>query len=203
MTDFTECYYCDGSGQVLKDGFDLAAGGEVCPECGGTGRKMTPDPRDTDPPRQPTCAERIGEHLASRLENFGALVYLASGRDPATDGGLTSTERDSISQVAEGEGIDLQAPEDDRREEAQQRIYEGPLSVERKILIRVDLSTGGPADWFEVVIDPSDPNEFDRVERITYHFADWFDHAETTLVGPEFDAAREYLEALGIFEEVE
>lgn len=76
----------------------------------------------------------------------------------------------------------LENDEDDER-------YEYPLWVDSYRVVRVDLSTGGPADWFEIKIDGDND-----VDNITYHFSDWFDHAEYSLHGSEFDRALEFLE---------
>lgn len=73
-----------------------------------------------------------------------------------------------------------------------------PLGVSRKAVFRVELSTGGPADWLEVicgntVADPYGARGGLEVEEIVYHFADWFDHAERELSGEEFDAAERFV----------
>lgn len=41
-------------------------------------------------------------------------------------------------------------------------------------IVKIELSTGGPADWIEVKL--GDYKE--EIISVTYHFADWFDHAE-------------------------
>lgn len=52
------------------------------------------------------------------------------------------------------------------------------LGISEKMVIRIELSTGGPADWIEVAID-SGPRPLDyQIIYMKYHFADWFDHAE-------------------------
>lgn len=47
------------------------------------------------------------------------------------------------------------------------------LEFETYKVLKILLSTGGPADWIEVKIDNDDD-----VTGMTYHYADWFDHAE-------------------------
>jgi hypothetical protein len=73
---------------------------------------------------------------------------------------------------------------EERREQALEELSEYPLAVSMERVVRVDLSTGGPADWLELFYQADES----RPHRIVYHFADWFDHAERTLDGDEFDA---------------
>lgn len=68
----------------------------------------------------------------------------------------------------------LDADGDD--EDAQDELYELPLAVETKTILVVQLSTGGPGDWIEAEIDRA--AGWWEVQNVTYHFNDWFDHAE-------------------------
>jgi len=122
--------------------------------------------------RQKTCEERIAAQLAGRLEDFAA--YVAVGQD-----GGTKKQRDAIDIEGKGEVA---------RESALEGWSEYPLGVQVKKLLRVDLSTGGPADWFEVTLDDGG-----QPEHITYVFQDWFDGARHSLSGDEFDAAWAFL----------
>lgn len=60
--------------------------------------------------------------------------------------------------------------------------YDGPEHIDEFLLdktemrvIKLLLSTGGPADWIEVKLSSSN-----EVEEMKYVFQDWFDHAEIT-----------------------
>lgn len=106
--------------------------------------------------RDRTCAERIEEQLASRIEDFVALDKRAASDD------------------------------EDARDAAYEEMSELPLSVERITVVKVLLSTGGPADWFEYHLDAEND-----VTRIEYHFQDWFDHASTVLDGEAFTQAEQ------------
>ncbi len=121
--------------------------------------------------REKTCAERIGDQLTSRLEWFTELS-------------------DAVTQASESD-------DSDAIDDAYQTIYESPLAISTRKVIRVELSTGGPGDWLEYQVDPED----NACERITYHFQDWFDHAERTLDGDEYDTAYAYADTLGVFEQ--
>lgn len=83
--------------------------------------------------------------------------------------------------------IETRDNEDDYTE-----IQEYPLALSKRVEIRLDLSTGGPADFLTYSVDPEDGS----VERITYHFQDWFDGASLALTGDDFEAAENYLNQL-------
>ena len=70
-------------------------------------------------------------------------------------------------------------------------LGEYPLGASVRYAVRVELSTGGPADYLEAIVDGDG-----GISRITYHFADWFDHAEQSLSGDGFDTAERFIEAL-------
>jgi diaminopimelate decarboxylase len=57
-------------------------------------------------------------------------------------------------------------------EEALRELNEFPAGIESYKVIKITLSGGGPADWIEVKVD-----QVGYVMGMTYHYADWFDHA--------------------------
>jgi hypothetical protein len=139
---------------------------------------------NTSSDRQPTCAERLPQHLASRLSDFTALTTLAQvyGEEITPELREMAADQD-LSDAAESS--------EDLAEAAQERIYEYPLGLSTLRVHRVELSTGGPADFLEVFVD-----EDGDISRIVYHFQDWFDGAERTLSGDEFTAAESFVTAL-------
>ena len=50
-----------------------------------------------------------------------------------------------------------------------------PLGLEVRPVLSVQLSWGGPSDWLEIELENDSGHD---IRRVTYHFADWFDHAE-------------------------
>ena len=72
-------------------------------------------------------------------------------------------------------------------EAALEEILELPIGRSVSTVVKIELSWGGPADWFEVWLD-----ELRNIDRIIYHFLDWFDHAERELQGSEFEAAESF-----------
>lgn len=101
-----------------------------------------------------TCAERITDHMKSRASDFAEILARLEPRD---EDGDEVTGREA----------------EEAREEAETELWQYPLCVEVYRTVRIDLGTGGPADWLEALVD----DEGD-ITRLTYHFADWFDHAE-------------------------
>lgn len=61
----------------------------------------------------------------------------------------------------------------DKQEEALEELNNLALEISTFKVVKILLSTGGPSDWLEALIgDEGD------LFRLTYHYADWFDHAE-------------------------
>lgn len=116
--------------------------------------------------RQPTCEERLPSALAGRIEDFRSMV-----------GWVDAWSR------ADGRAAQ------DRYEQADERLREYPLAVTVTYSVRVELSTGGPADYLVAEVDGDG-----CIRSIVYHFADWFDHAARVLDGDDFKAAEAYIE---------
>jgi hypothetical protein len=54
-------------------------------------------------------------------------------------------------------------------------LYDFALGISRHMIIRIDLSSGGPADWLEIKVYTDDKSH--TIEEVEYHISDWFDHA--------------------------
>jgi hypothetical protein len=67
---------------------------------------------------------------------------------------------------------------DDEQQDAQEELDNFALAVTTQVLLRIDISTGGPADYLTAVCWRGQYGALE-VQSVTYHFADWFDHAET------------------------
>jgi len=70
-------------------------------------------------------------------------------------------------------------------------VSELPLGVSKNLTYRIELSTGGPQDYFELDWDP----EGEYWVGGSYHYLDWGDGARRTFGG---DLAEELAEAFGI-----
>lgn len=130
----------------------------------GNDPDYTDDPDPITAPRIPlkggTCAERLPDHLAGRLADFRVMLAREDPDEAPDD-------------------IDEPGP-----------LNEYALGVSVIYSVRVELSTGGPADYLTADVDADGD-----IERIAYHYADWFDHAERYLDGDAFDTARDYIGA--------
>jgi hypothetical protein len=62
---------------------------------------------------------------------------------------------------------------DDDVENALSELNDYALEISSFRVIKILLSTGGPGDWLELKVD----NDGD-VCGLTYHYQDWFDHAQ-------------------------
>lgn len=110
----------------------------------------------------PTCAERIDDHYQSRTEDIRAMTGWAEAWSRARGGYA-----------------------DRRYERAIERLDEYPLGMSVRHVVRVELSTGGPADYVEADMYPDGEIE---PRSLVYHFADWWDHAERPIPSDDRDA---------------
>jgi hypothetical protein len=121
--------------------------------------------------RDQPCAQRIDGELAAAEQRFAGIWHQVDDTDA-----LANDERCSC-------------------------LYEElePLSIQANTVLTVMFSWGGPSDWLEVIL--GDGHGADRVERIAYHYAEWFDHAERDISATEcpalWRAAEYYVEAVG------
>ena len=58
-------------------------------------------------------------------------------------------------------------------------LHQLPLDIELVRSIKILLSTGGPSDWLECLIEGDGFDSY--VRGVQYHYADWYDHAEVTV----------------------
>ena len=112
--------------------------------------------------RQPTCEERIADRAERRLSEIRDFLF--NYRHDTEEGDYRHAE-----DLLQGQ-------------------QESILSVDKSTVYKVELSTGGPGDWFEIHV-----SDDDQITHIEYHFNDWFDHAERNLTGADFDAVDEWL----------
>lgn len=75
-------------------------------------------------------------------------------------------------------------------------FFEYMLGYSKKTVFKFELSWGGPSDYIEVAVC-EDGNHYE-IEKVTYHFADWFDHASLVLdnSSPLWDFVERYLDVV-------
>lgn len=157
--------------------------------------------------RQASCAERIGAHLDSRAADVRKMLAARSGETICRNCGQVIDDRadgvwvhglhddDALVESICADGQHTAEPDGDYTEDS---LYDFGLGLSRKVVLRFDMSTGGPADWLEIVCDEETSQYGSRldVETVTYHFADWWDHAEQDITdGPLFELAEWLAEA--------
>lgn len=140
-----------------------------CPECEGTGECQS-------------CGG-LGETVDASQDHVDCLACDLSGQCSACEGSV------ELSSRCAGEAID--------QDEAYNYLSEYPLAVSVRFTARIDLSTGGPGDWLEADLEKT--RHGFEVQDVTYHFNDWFDHAERRVDtdSPLWRAAEYYAELLG------
>jgi hypothetical protein len=149
--------------------------------------------------REPNCAERIKENYDRRNETVAKMIkhYLNQTEDELDD----MTDK-FVEEFTKTEGREPTEEEVDKfRESAadteynEESLMEFPLGFSVMKVIKIELSTGGPADYLEVFIDPQ---YTDTIVRVVYHFADWFDHAQMDVNDndPLWEFAQYYCEGL-------
>ena len=116
--------------------------------------------------RQASCEERLPEHLEGRLEDMRSMT-----------GWLDAWSKTNNSL---------------RYDAAERRVSDYPLwvGIERKFKLKLELSTGGPADFITAEIEDG------RLEDVEYHFQDWFDGASRTLTGDDLATVEDYVRRL-------
>lgn len=75
----------------------------------------------------------------------------------------------------------MQSDNDEEQESGFEEYHELPLEIVEYKVIKILLSTGGPADWIEAKID-----ETGYPVSMEYHFQDWFDHASTKIYNDSY-----------------
>lgn len=161
----------------------------------------------------PTCDERIAGQMAGRADDVRKMLAAQGGETVCRHCGQVITEgkvyasggehrwshpRDGGRHAyfcASGAPTAHAEPDEDVDEDS---LSSFGLEVTRKVTLKFLMSTGGPADWLEILCDGGYPTDKDpgertplEVERVTYHFSDWFDHAECEVAegSPLYDLA--------------
>ena len=150
------------------------------------------DRRADDVRRMLAVQATAGEHRICL--NCGQDIYEGSVDYSDTPGWVHTLDDEAKCDVDAEDSPDAE-PDNDYTEDS---LANFGLSLERRVTFKFLMSTGGPADWLEITCDPGDPNASygqvggagPYIERVTYHFADWFDHAEQVVTdGPLFELA--------------
>jgi len=77
---------------------------------------------------------------------------------------------------------------------------ENILAITKRDVYTIELSWGGPQDYFEVWVQRYPSGNAPEIERIFYHFLDWFDGTEIELQGEQFSIVKDWIEELGLIQ---
>lgn len=145
------------------------------------------------------CKDRIAGEYKSRNESINKMIMHANGQfdDQVAD------ERDrfveeyvkTYGSEPNEEAIDQFVEEYSKNSEYNETsLYEFPLGHTKQTVVKIELSTGGPADFIEVYVDDDG-----FINRAVYHFQDWFDGAQMEVKDddPMMEFCQMYLEANG------
>lgn len=72
--------------------------------------------------------------------------------------------------------IDDNESDPEKVAEALEELNNLALEITTYKVVKILMSTGGPADWVEVKVDDDGD-----IIGMSYHYADWFDHAEISM----------------------
>jgi len=143
--------------------------------------------------RDRSCADRIRAERNSRDLDLEVLTKLANGDEDWSDWGDDEQDWREAAAGLLGESLeDLDTWRDvDVSESAQEALDAYGLGVSIRHEIRVEVSTGGPADYLTATIERGRYG-WELAGGVVYHFADWFDHAEM----PATEAMERWVESI-------
>ena len=124
------------------------------------------------------CKDLIKENYESRNELMEKLIMLNNGRfDEQVEDEVDRFVEEYTKTYGEepsDEAVDKFREELIKNEEYnEESLYELPLGMSKYTVFKIELSTGGPADFIKAYVDDEG-----IIDRVTYHYQDWFDGAE-------------------------
>lgn len=128
--------------------------------------------------KQKNCKDLIKENYDSRNELMAKLIMLNNGQydDQVQDEVDRFVEEytKAYDEEPSEEAVDKFREELIKNEEYnEESLYEFPLGMSKHTVFKIELSTGGPADFIKAYVDDEG-----IIDRVTYHYQDWFDGAE-------------------------
>lgn len=144
----------------------------------------------------------VGEQMRNRLDELASLSRIARGED------VEQFSNDEVLALGLAYGQPGAIPVEQLQEEAEQRLNEYPLCVERTVSFEIVIGTGGPDDRLVVECDvvptlvgheltlqePGGSIEYE-IRRILYRYS-WTGSAEVELVGEDRQVAEEFARRL-------
>lgn len=137
-----------------------------------------------------TCQELIQERFESRNDQIGKMHMMVDGRfdeqvKDATDEFVEKYTTSTGEEPSEEEISKFVEEQYKNCEYTETSIDELALGHSSYEVIKIELSTGGPADFIEAFISD------DELVKAVYHYQDWFDGAE--MLVPEDSEMYQYV----------
>lgn len=145
------------------------------------------------------CADLIQEHYESRNETIREMLSHHNGQ---FDNYVEECVEKFVEEFSKNSGEEPNEEEVDKFKENlhknteynESSLMEFPLGHSIETVVRIELSTGGPADFIKVFLD-----EWNNIMSMTYHYFDWFDGAEIPVKEDDsiWEFAEHYLISIG------
>lgn len=145
------------------------------------------------------CKDLIAERYKSRNEDISKMLMHANGQfdEQVEDEAdrfveeYTKSTGEEPSQEAIDEFVEQYHKNSEYNETS---IDEFHLGYSKSTIIKIELSTGGPADFIEVYLD-----EDGLINKAIYHYQDWFDGAEMEVKDddPMMEYVARFIENIG------
>jgi hypothetical protein len=140
-----------------------------------------------------TCQDLIYEQFKSRNQLIKEMTMMVDGR---FDEQVQEAVEEFIEKVTTSSGAEPDEEEIEKFIEEQHKncehtetsLDEFPIGVSYSKIIKVQFSWGGPADFMEIYV--SGYPEQESIEKVMYHYQDWFDGA--SMLVPEDSEMFEY-----------
>lgn len=126
----------------------------------------------TDEDRKKSCAELIYGKLQGRIAQ------------------MKGPEEKEVEYDEGGEEIEVEDDEDE--DENGPMVYH----VQKILSFKLELSGGGPSDYFIIEVDPDDKTCIDA----EYHYLDWFDGATRSPTGTDLNIVLDWAEQYNPFQ---
>lgn len=128
--------------------------------------------------KEKSCAELILESYESRNETIKEMLVHSNGQfaeyvDEQAERFVEEFTKTYNEEPSEEEVDKFKQSCYESSEYNESSLGEFPLGITSSKTVKIELSTGGPADFIKVYMDD---NNF--IESISYHYQDWFDGAE-------------------------
>jgi hypothetical protein len=148
-----------------------------------------------------TCKQLIKSQLDSRNESISQMIIHHTGQfidhvDELAEQFVEEFTKTYENEPSEEEVSKFRQSIFDNTEYNELSLMEFPLGHSIEKVVKIELSTGGPADFIMVWVD-----EYDNgVNKVVYHYQDWFDGASLDVkeTDPIWEFAELYIESMSL-----